>query len=186
MKMYVIITSWYDKLYKMEAWSDNYYLISMYYRQYNKSQPLSLLKEYETGSILEFANKLKMLYDASIDDIVNNRIHLITSKDNKLCAIYKYKYEESFTNINESLLRDNINYFIKTFLSVSSIIKYLYDDYNILLMLIFVCYQYRLKKDSVDLVYLWFFLLKTEYTNSINTLDSLIPYDTVFVRVDEY
>ena len=183
---YVIITPWDDVLYKLDAWSDNYYLISMYYRQYKRKQPLSSLEEYNISSILEFADKMKIEYDASIDNILDNRLSMVTSKDNKLCAIFKHRYIKSFNNISKPLLRDSIGHLTKSFLSITSMLKYLDDDYNILYALVFVCYGYRLNPEYIDLVYLWFFLLKTVYTNSINTIDTLIPYDTVFIRVDEY
>ena len=194
--IYVILASWDDVLYRLEAWSKNYYLASVYYRQFEKKHPDALFKVYSgTGrmQMLKLASELKREYDTKVDDIIDLELKLTASKDNNLCVIYKSKYTNSFTtkstDISVEIYREFSNVLAKTFLSPAILTKYIYDK-NKLFELLFRSYSYVTSvQDSVelDMVYLWFFFLKMSPVNFIIDFHrDIIPIDSVFIRVDEY
>lgn len=191
MKLYVIITSWHNVLYKLDAWSKNLYIAKTYLAKHSEEFPhhISTLVTYECENILEFAKLLKTDLDASLDDIIGSDLKLLSSKDGLMCIIYKSRYNDSFdTNMMRTkTLFSCIN---RVILSTTPLVRYL-NEVNTgfdLLELLFLLYQYLLNHtgaDNIDPVYLWYFILKTRYTNCIiDSTDDTVPIDAVFVRVD--
>lgn len=196
---YVILTSRNDVLYKLDAWSKNYYLASVYYRQIKKQHRDSLFKVYSSSNdecmkMLYLARYLKRDYDVGVDDIIESELKIMSSKDDKLCAIYKSKYHESFTthssNIIPGIYEDIVDALSKVFLRPAPLTKYIHDSKNILFDVLFRSYNYMVLEQSVtelDMVYLWFCLLRLPQINFIADFHrDIIPIDSVFIRVNEY
>ena len=194
--IYVIITSWDDVLYKLEAWSKNYYLASVYYRQFKKKHPDAMLKIYSSSGnmkMMQLARDLKRDYDTTVEDIIDLELKLAASKDNNLCVIYKAKYHNSFVtesiDIDPGIYKDFTNVLTRTFLSPAILTKYIHTSPN-LFELLFRSYNYASSDQNlvdIDMVYLWFFFLKVSQINFITDFHrDVVPIDSVFVRVDEY
>ena len=196
MNVYVIVASWDDVLYKLEAWSKNYYLASVYYRQFKKKHPEAMFIIYSNSGnmkMMQLSRDLKRDYDASVEDIIDSELKLAASKDNNLCVIYKSKYHDSFvtdsSSIDPELYREFTSILARIFLSPATLIKYI-DSSNVTFELLFRAYNY-IKTDQnlvdLDMVYLWFFFLKVSQVNFIVDFHrNMVPLDSVFIRVDEY
>ena len=196
MDVYVILASWNDVLYRLEAWSKNYYLASIYFRQFKRKHPDAIFKIYKgygSCQIMQLAHQLKMECDTKVEDFIESELKLTASRDDKLCAIYKARYLDSFTakssDIDSGIYDEVTSIMSSIFLSSAPLVKFLYLD-NDLLELLFITYSYTSKLSKaveLDMVYMWFFLLKINRTSFISDFHrNIIPIDTVFIRVDEY
>lgn len=190
MEIYVIVTNWNDVLYKLDGWSRNMYLARTYYNKRKKQFPgvESEFITYDCNNSLELAKKLKMEFDSSIDDILDNELNLISSRDSRLCMIYKSKYKD-LLNVDDSRIKTLFSTVSETFLASAPLVRYL-DEGRIgfdLLGLLFLASYYNMTTmvgDFVDIVYLWYFILRTRYTNCIIDSTDSIPLDSVFIRVE--
>lgn len=183
---YIIIDSWNDVLYRVVAWSRNYYLTTKYFEEYNKNHSMSKMVGIEADTIRELSLILKKEYDTSIPDLLDNEIKMFTSKDNKISALALIKHSNWFDlNSNHydanSIFKDWLLDLIPNIiLSIVPLIKYIDTGYpDDLLQTVFVAYQYRYIPnidDKIDLVYFMYFILKIGSTNKVmRFIDECLP-----------
>lgn len=192
---YVIVDSWDDVLYKLEAWSKNYYIANMYYTKYKKTHPDALLKVYETDErlkTLHLANTLKKEFDTDVDTFIGSELKLISSEDGKLCAIYKDKYKYSFmtssSDMEQTLFNCIRNSIAEVFLRSAPLVKYIQTPIDLLEILFRAhIYTTNSKRVNIDMIYLWYFILKNSKINILipQNYGEVIPIDTVFISVNE-
>lgn len=184
MKVYVILKSWNDSLYKLEAWSRNYFIASNYYNNFLKTDSDSILEEIEVRSISELSIKLKMEYDSDISDILNTLLKSKLSRDDKLYVIYKSEYSDYFeyetlddeTKINITRLLSHIS------LEMSQMTKYIFKDLKVLMYLM---YMNVLNKNELDMVYVWYLIINgtSKSIHIISSIGNVIKRNSVFIIV---
>ena len=186
MQFYVILASWNDVLYKLEAWSKNYYLAKTYYTIFKEKHSDSMFLSYQCKTVAEFSVIMKKEVDASVDKIVESNLRITTSRDNKLSVIYKDMYTEMFNVdlMNKSVKNDLLSIIGGNALSTAPLTVYLKDEYmnTITTEILFKLYQYsKVSKSLVylDIVYLWYSILNSKEISIISSFE--IPKDVVFV-----
>ena len=187
MQFYVILASWDDVLYKLEAWSKNYYLAKMYYQQFNEKYSDALFYTYECKSVTEFSVIMKNEVDASVDLIVNSNLRIATSGDDKLSVIYKDMYTEFFNIelMNKSTKHDILSMVGGFALSTVPLTVYLVSDTAnaFITEILFKLYQYsKVSNPSahLDMVYLWYSIVNTNGVSIISSIE--LPKNLVFVK----
>lgn len=181
--LYVVLKPAYKK-YELDAWSTNPYLISKYI-SYNSNKLLKTTQhEFEDDLLSQNLIKIKEIYDIPLDKLIESELMMTFSLDNKICVIYKSRYEYSFgkfSDIDKTISFEIINNFIRTFLSCSPIVKYFYN-YDELLNIIFYGYMSLTNKYEVDMVYVWAYLVRKDDLGFISNYHrDLIPFDAVFI-----
>lgn len=187
MQIYVILDSWDDVLYKLEAWSKNYYLAKTYYHQFKENHPDALLYTCECKSVTEFSMLMKNEVDASVDLIVNSNLRITTSGDNKLSVIYKDMYTELFSaELMSKPIKHDIMSILGGFaLSTVPLVVYLTGETTntFITEILFKLYQYSKVTNPLahlDMVYLWYSIMNTKEISVISSIK--LPKDLVFVK----
>lgn len=197
-KSYVILTSFRDVLYRIEAWSTNYYYVRSYYDQYVEKYPDSILIEYEVNDKFKATSLVRMLgldYGVvGLEDFVTSELKMCTSLDNKISVIYKTAYDCSFKTKSayiEPWLYDEISDIMAgVFLSSAPLVKFIYSDID-LLELLFKAFSYSSKASKnieLDLLYVWRLILHmsnsrfTRYNLISDHHQKLIPVNSVFIE----
>lgn len=184
MKVYVILKSWNDSLYKLEAWSRNYFIASNYYNNFLKTDPDSILEEIEVRGISELSIKLKMEYDSDISDVINTLLKSKLSRDDKLYVIYKSEYSDYFEyttldNETKTIIARLISHIS---LEISQMLKYVFKDLKVLMYLM---YMNMLSKPELDMVYVWYLIING--TSNVNrftgSIGNVIKRNSVFIII---
>lgn len=197
-KTYIILTSWDEVLYRVEAWSSNYYFIKMYYNQYIETHPEAIIVEYEMHDgfrVTALIRKIGLDYGAcALENFATSELKLCTSLDGKLNAIYKSMYDCSFKTKSyylDTWVYDDISSIISgVFMSTAPLIKFIYLDID-LLELLFKAYSYTSKVSKtteLDMVYVWYLILRMptsrfmRYNLILDHRQDLIPVHSVFMN----
>lgn len=184
MKVYVVLKSWNDILYKLEAWSRNYFIASNYYNNFLKSDPDAMFKEIEVRSISELSIKLKIEYDSDISDILSTLLKSKLSRNDNIYVIYKSEVSEYFeyrTLDNE--LKTNVTKLLSHIsLEMSQLMKYVFEDMKVLLYLI---YANVLNVTELDMVYIWYLVINGSNKSipAIVSNGNIIKKNSVFTIV---
>ena len=183
-EIHTILKSQDDILYKLEAWSKNWYLINAYYNEFRKVNPEAILTTYECNSVVELYNTLKTTTSTTLEDVVEGSLRIKSSEDGRICVIYKDKYSECFKESSENsiIVRDVVELIYRKVIAISPLIIYLEDFYGPIMNLLFKIYINKKNGDrySIDLVYLWNYILRS----NITIPDIIpIPFNSVFLSV---
>ena len=195
MDVYVIYKSINDDMvYKLDAWSKNYYLAKLYYNQFDSN--MYTLVKYECNNMVELARMVS--YDSTssdVNDIFNSMLKSTTSMDNKLFALYRNEQSMLFNKVSDKM-NPSISIFRYTDIVssilifslniVASLSDYIRtDDIDIMYFVATLCKSSVNIRYNIDSVYLWRFILsmryKIGYTKSIVNNKNITPDDILFI-----
>lgn len=183
-KIHTILKSQDEILYKLEAWSKDWYLVNVYYNEFIKVDPEATLITYECDSVIELYNILKSTTSTTLEDVVEGSLRIKSSEDGRICVIYKDKYSECFSDSlkNSIIIRSMVESIYRKVITLSPLIIYLESFYGPIMNLLFKIYINKKNGDkySIDLVYLWNYILKA---NIIIPDIISIPFNSVFLSV---
>lgn len=183
-KIHTILKSQDDVLYKLEAWSKDWYIINVYYNEFVTVDEDAIVVSYECDSIIELYNLLKPNTSTTVDDIVGGFLRIRSSVDGKLCVIYKDKYSECFDDsTNSIMIKNTVESIYRKVMLIVPLVVYFDYFYGPIMNLLFKIYLNKKNgnRNSVDLVYLWYYIIKT----GIVVPDFIqIPLNSVFLSVN--
>lgn len=182
--IYVILESYNDVLYKVNSWSKNYYVATMYYSEFKKTHPDTLLVEYE-------CDKVRILYRSILDDgfivdipyLIDNCLCSMTSSDGNLTMIYPCIHDRNVKDdrLIFALTRTAIGHFDRQSTWAKFFTNYFKGSQDTITSM----EQHLCELETIDPVYLWYLVLnRKDFKRARNILNDwkLLPKNLVFVR----